>query len=153
MTTHTERPTIDYRTHAAEGRAFVQRVRSEDWATYAADTFVANIRAAIFYEAVILAKELTTRGVELFPDNARLQRSWRVLVAPARVRITPQQGTPPTMRRESMQWIAAHTEEYKGKWVAVRHGLLLGASLTLKALVETYPHIIGDTSTIVTKVL
>jgi hypothetical protein len=74
---------------------------------------------------------LVWRGSIAFPENARLQRAAAVLSPRVAVKTSPAQ---PLSVDDSQQWLKEHGAEYKGQWVAVQNGTLLGVAPTLKQL-------------------
>ena len=52
-----------------------------------------------------------------------------------------------------MVWLREHAAEYRGQWVVVREGKLLGAAVSLAALKSLAGQELDPLSTIVTRVL
>lgn len=70
------------------------------------------------------ARRLVAEATARFPDSEDLQR-WAVVLAPPKVTLGERAtGSGPEGIRE---WLAEHTEEYAGHWVALRKGQLVGA--------------------------
>jgi hypothetical protein len=110
---------------------FVARLESIDWATRRPEELGAAIDLALREEMTALAIELAQLGKRLYPHHERIQRAARVLAPPiARpTRLPPAQGL-----KASRQWLREHASEYRGRWVAVRDGELLGAASSMSEL-------------------
>ncbi len=97
----------------------------------------AAIDLALQQEMIARARELAQLGTRLFPGNERIRRAAQVL-APPTAHAT---HLPPARNLEaSRAWVRDNANEYRGQWVAVRSGELLGAGSTLA---EVYT-LIGD---------
>ncbi len=121
-----------------------------DWATRPSDELARAIDLALELELATLAMKLAHQGGRLFPKHERLQQAARVLAPPVVIRKHPAQ---PAGLRESRAWLRAHAAEYRGQWVAVREGKLLGAAESLAALKSLAGPELDPVSTIVTRVL
>jgi len=99
---------------------------------------------------VSLARELAQQGSKVFPEDKRLQQALAVLLPPAVIRMRPAQGS---YLEASQKWLKEHASQYKGQWVAVRSGTLLGSAPTLQELYQQIgPH--GKTAlTVIVKVV
>ncbi len=131
---------------------FVDLVRNTDWSLHAPEEIFRAIDMTLMdMQLKRLAMELAQQAGRLFPENKRAQYVAHVLSPPV-ARVVKDAPKPRGMR-ETMAWFDKHAKEYRGLWVAVREGSLLGASKDLKELKP----LIGDgedaVSTLVTRVL
>ncbi len=131
-------------------RAFVELVERIDWATRSPDDLTTALDLALSMEMSSLAIELAQLGGRLFPDHERVQRAAYVLAPPvARVTHLPSaRGLD-----DSSAWIQKHAGEYKGQWIAVREGRLLGAAYSFDEIKPLIGEGEDAISTIVTRVL
>lgn len=89
----------------------------------------AAIDLALQQEMIERARELAQLGTQLFPGHERIQRAARVLAPPDAypVRLPPVQGL-----ENSRRWVRENASEYRGQWVAVRSGKLVGVGASLE---------------------
>jgi len=59
------------------------------------------------------------------------------ILAPDKVKSTPR--PPDSSVRANRNWFANYSAEYRGQWVAIKDGHLLGAASTLQALKTKVP--------------
>ncbi len=133
-----------------EYRAFGELVEQIDWATRSPDDLTTALDLALSMEMSRLAVELAQLGGRLFPDHERVQRAARVLAPPkAQVTYLPRaKGLD-----DSRMWLREHAGEYKGQWIAVREGRLLGAAYSFDVIKPLIGEDEDAASTIVTRVL
>lgn len=119
-------------------RAFLDALKEVSWQGRPATDFIRAVHLALEAGAHLAARKLSAEGAEFHPNDSELQKYARVL-APPKVISTdvppnPSQGT-------NLEWLKAHGEQYRGKWVAVKDGQLLGSADSLKELTAQ----VGDT--------
>ena len=131
-------------------RTFAVLARAIDWSTRRPDELTATIDLALSLEMATLAIDLAQLGGRLFPDHERVQRAARVLAPPVVrvVRLPRARGL-----SASMAWFREHASQYRGQWVAVREGKLLGAAESLEDLKTVIGQGEDAVSTVVTRVL
>jgi hypothetical protein len=148
-----DRPAIDYEmlqlqaaARSGNERAFIAAYHTTDWSRRSADDFLQAIQWALAAGAHLAARNLSTRGADRYPDHDELQKYARVLAPPKII----QRNLPPRPDlRANRDWLMRHGDLYRGQWVALRNGELLGSAPSLQTLVAK----IGDTKSIlVTKV-
>jgi hypothetical protein len=135
---------------AGDRQTFNQLAEGIDWATRPPDELARTIDLALQLELATLAIELAQQAGRLFPTHERLQRAARVLAAPVVIRKHPAQAAG---LRESRAWLRKHAAEYRGRWVAVREGKLLGVAESLAAMKSLVGSELDPRNTIVTRVL
>jgi hypothetical protein len=131
-------------------RTFAALARAIDWSTRRPDELTATIDLALSLEMATLAIDLAQLGGRLFPDHERVQRAAQVLAPPVVrvVRLPRARGLD-----ASRKWLREHASQYRGQWVAVREGQLLGAAESLGELKAVIGEGEDAVSTIVTRVL
>ncbi|MEQ1571365.1 MAG: hypothetical protein ABMA64_37400 [Myxococcota bacterium] len=93
----------------------------------AAEDVEAAARSAFTEERVADARELVALGLRWHPDHGGLSALARAIAAPTvRPRAAGSAARDAWLR--SRAWVAAHTDQYAGRWVAVWDGRLLGAA-------------------------
>lgn len=95
------------------------------------------------------ASELARLGTARFPNDPRLAQAARVLAPPV-VRAL-QRGHVGDLHT-SQDWLRDHAEAYRGQWVVVREGQLLGSAPALADLRELLARENNPSTTIVTRV-
>ncbi len=135
---------------ARDYRAFADLVEQLDWATRSPDDLTTAIDLALSMGMSRLPMKLAQLGGRLFPDHERVQQAAYVLAPPvARVTRLPRaRGLD-----DSSTWIQENAGEYKGQWIAVREGRLLGAAYTFDEIKPLIGEGEDAVSTIVTRVL
>ncbi|MBM4457123.1 MAG: hypothetical protein FJ011_05060 [Chloroflexi bacterium] len=129
---------------------FIRLAREMRWDTVQAEDLWRAIRLALTLDLAPLAMELAQKGQQIFPDSQQLQQAARVLRPPVVVGTRPAQGD---HGEASRAWLSQHSHEYPGQWVAVRNGILLGVSPTLKNLSQQIGPETDTPDTVVVKVL
>lgn len=118
-------------TAAEDPRAFAAQVKQIDWSTRTADELDKAFSMALSLNMTLLARDFAHQGATLFPEYEPLQRAARMF-APGKVRTV--QGMPRKGLKESHEWMKNHAEAYRGQWIAVNQGQLIGAAPTLDEL-------------------
>ncbi|MCX6032675.1 MAG: hypothetical protein NT169_25740 [Chloroflexi bacterium] len=116
--------------------AFERACGAINWQTASADRYADAVRHALWAGHHVLARSLAVEGAERFPNHAELRKAASILNPPYVVRYAP----PDPGVHADMAWLDAHWREYRGQWVAIRNGELLGAAKVLDDLVAR----IGD---------
>jgi len=115
----------------ADRQTFALLVRALDWSALCPADLTRAIDLALSLDLVPLARELVQQGSRVFPDDTRLQQMTAVLAPPVAIETRPAQGL---SLDASQTWLKEHAAQYKGQWIAVQEGTLLGAAPTLKDL-------------------
>ncbi len=97
------------------------------------------IRWALAVGAHQIAYRLAVEGIERYPDHAELRKATRILNPPYIARHSP----PDPGVQANTSWLDSHWHEYRGRWVAVRNGELLGTAVVLDDLVAQIGDIAG----------
>jgi hypothetical protein len=95
------------------------------------DNFINRMKDALQAGDVSLARHIAMEGAEHYPSNRELQEYARVLAPP---RILEHQIPANSAVRANHNWLKAHQQDYRGRWIALRHGELVGIADTLEAL-------------------
>lgn len=113
-----------------EPRRFADAVKAiDDWSTHSPDELQQAISGALTLNMVKLARFLAAEGVRLYPNHAHFEQVARV-IAPPVARVVPRRRN--STLRKSSDWLQKNSSPYRGKWVAVRDGKLLGASQNIE---------------------
>ena len=122
---------------AGDETAFLDARRAVDWSKRSARDFTQAVRWALEAGAYRAATLLATEGAERFPRHAELAKMARILAPPKVIR----SDLPPDPSiAADMDWLRAHYNEYRGQWIALRNGQLLGTANSLRELADK----IGD---------
>jgi hypothetical protein len=117
---------------AGDERAFLLALKEIEYEELSVADFIRIIRGALKAGAYKAAYEVSARGATLYPADSELQKHARVLAPPKLI----SSSLPPDPDVEANHnWMKRHGKEFRGQWVAVRKGQLLGASATLDDLV------------------
>jgi hypothetical protein len=135
---------------AGDRRRFAQLVEMTDWSTRPPEELTKAIDLALSLEMATLAIKLAQLGGRLFPEHERVQRAARVLAPPVVRSVHPPRARGLGI---SMAWLSEHADEYRGRWVAVREGQLLGVADSLGELMPLIGEGEDAISTLVTRVL
>jgi hypothetical protein len=135
---------------AEERLAFAALVESANWLAHPSEILIQAVTLALNREWITLAVTLAQRGAALFPDDEAVQRTARTLSPPA-AHTDP--GEPPHGLEASRSWLQTHAMAYRGQWVAVYDGHLLGSASSLDELRSRIGSLTQPASTIITRVL
>lgn len=135
---------------AASGsqKAFVDAVRHTDWDIQPPGAIKKAIDLALATGCHAIAAQLASEGHERFPEHPTLARIARALAPPKFIRTRP----PVPGISASMMWLQEHTEEYRGKWVAIRNGKLLTATDSREELSHALDNLDSVSDVLVTKI-
>jgi len=131
-------------------RAFEYLARSSDYSAYDSFTLRQALDLALMLDMVTLARELAQKGLCLFPQEKAFQQAAVVLAPPQILGTHPAK---PTSLPASQEWLKNNATQYKGKWVAVSDGKLLGTATSLKELQKQTTNLGQTPGTIIVKVL
>lgn len=107
--------------------------REIDWSERPAEDYVRAVYLALNSGAHLVARNLAMQGAERYPADAELQKMAYVLAPP---KVTVSKLPPKPGIRADRDWLQANWDTYKGKWVALRNGELLGVADSLDDLLK-----------------
>jgi len=132
--------------------AIIALAKQVDWRSHRPDELIRVIQSCLFLDMVLLARELADAGRRVFPSDKKIEQ-WAIVLAPAKVIGTRPASANAEHLKASYQWFRNNSTQYKGQWVAVRAGELVGAAQTLKELQEQIGQGQRNSKTIIVKVL
>ncbi|HXG63748.1 MAG TPA: hypothetical protein VNO70_01490 [Blastocatellia bacterium] len=113
--------------------AFLDALKEMHWSNRPPMDYVRGVQLALESGAHLAARRLATEGVRRYPHNMELQKYAHVLAPPKVIRSNVPANPGLKANRE---WLQTHSEEYSGKWVALRDGQLLGDANSLDELIK-----------------
>jgi hypothetical protein len=117
-------------------QCFADICQQIDWDSRNAEEHSRVVRLALKAGAHPTARELARDGIQRYPQDAALQKMVRVLYPPAAEKID---RVSDSTIRENLDWFVHNSTSYRGKWVAVQSGRLLGSADTLEELKVIVP--------------
>lgn len=116
----------------ADEEQFVEAYQSVNWALEPARSYARGVRMALAAGAHRIARKLANEGTERFPDHRELQKMASILAEP-----TVRQSSSPADAglAANRDWMKSHRNQYKGRWVALQAGHLLGVADTMTQLI------------------
>jgi len=105
-----------------DSREFLSAYRSMDWTRRSPEQLVFVVRLSITAGHPLLARALASEGAQRYPEHAELQKAARVLAPP---RVISHSLPPDPGIAANVDWLRDHRDQYQGKWVALRDGVLL----------------------------
>ena len=99
--------------------------------TRSPEDFINGIEEAFRAGAFALARDLSAKGAEDYPDHSELQKHARVLASPQVMR--SHLPSNPSVRA-NRDWLKRHRQDYQGRWIALRSGALAGVANSLDEL-------------------
>ena len=107
------------------------------------------IDAALANGAHAKAMALIEEGRQRFPEDGRLQNLARILAPPKVLRrnVPPKPGL-----GETMAWLKENAADYRGEWVAIKDGNLMGHAPTRQALSEQIEVLDEQADVLITKI-
>jgi hypothetical protein len=130
--------------------ALIILAKQVDWRRRRPKELIRAIQASLFLDMVLLARELADKGRRVFPNDKRMEQ-WAIVLAPPKIVGTRPASGDAIGLEESHKWFQNNSAKYKGQWIAVRRGELLGVAPTLKALYDQIGHDKKTPDTIVVK--
>lgn len=101
---------------------------------------MSQIKDALRRGDVIKARHIAAKGSQQYPKHLELQEYNRVLAPP---RILNREMPPTSGVRANHNWLKAHQQDYRGRWIALRHGELVGVAESLHTLTNKLETIKG----------
>lgn len=96
------------------------------------ENFIAAIHSALKSGMYSEATRISQEALKCFPEDEEIQK-YALVLAPPKV-ISYKSSAISTGKNQS--WIKEHWREYKGQWVALKNGELLGTAQTMKDLIN-----------------
>lgn len=94
---------------------------------------VSIVQLALSIGAIALAEVACKYGLTRFPNHDELKKMRTIFEPP---RITVSRRRPPAGIRANTEWLTAHGDEYRGKWVALRAGSLVASANSIDELLK-----------------
>jgi hypothetical protein len=116
-----------------EKREFLEALNEIEWQDRTPEDFLRAIQLAFKVGAHLAARQLSVEGTKHYPADPEIRKYARVLAPP---KVVSRKVPPDPTRRANREWLTAHSGDYKGQWVAIRNGKLLGAAKSLRDLIE-----------------
>jgi hypothetical protein len=113
---------------------FLSSLQDVDWQTKSENDYARIVNFALQAGAHLAAREIAAAGAKLYPNDPQLQKQAEILAPPKIIRRTA--VVRPT-HRANRDWLKANGETYKGQWVALSEGQLLGTANSLDRLVQS----------------
>ena len=134
---------------AQDYQRFAILVQGIDWPSRPAEELGKAIDLALSLQMVAVARELVELGRRLYPGDEHIRQAHHVLAPPVAQskQLRHIQGLDASKR-----WLREHASEYRGQWVAVHNGELVGAGNTLDELRSVLGEDQDTASTMLTKV-
>jgi len=130
---HDEMAQLEAIAEAGDERAFLMAQKAMDWERRPPEDFFQAIQLALSVGAYLVARRLSFQGAERYPQHSELQKYARVLAPP---KVTRSNLPPDPTLKTNHAWLKTHGDAFRGQWVALRDGQLLGMATSLQALVE-----------------
>jgi hypothetical protein len=124
---------LEMAAQAADEGAFLDALKIIKWEDRPPGDFIRAVQLALAVGAHLIAREISAEGAKHYPDNPEIQKYARVLAPPKAI----SRDLPPNPTLEANRsWLMTHGGEYRGQWIALRNGQLLGAAASLNELVK-----------------
>lgn len=130
----------------ANSALFGDAVRAIAWQEKSAKFYLEVIQMALEVEAGLLARELAYQGLERYPDDPELSKAADLLSPPKFITTIP----PKPSLSATMAWFRNNGKHYRGRWVAVRDGQLVGVDEDFQTLVNAIGDVSNDPETVIT---
>jgi hypothetical protein len=134
---------------AGDVAAFAEMLAAAGWQDKSPAFIKRAIEMTLHLELVALARRLADYGRDHYPGNPYFSNI-AVIIAPPRVlnaHLPPVPGV-----SASMEWLNRHAGEYRGQWIALRGGQLLGADSSRQKLVKKLGDGVTRHETLITRI-
>ena len=111
--------------------AFTEAVNAMNWENRTAGDFLRATRLALATGAHLKARWLATEGATRYPEHTELQNYAHVLAPP---KVISANLPPDPNAAADMHWLKTCGADYRGRWVALRGGVLITTALSWKEL-------------------
>ncbi|HEY6328626.1 MAG TPA: hypothetical protein VI756_04760 [Blastocatellia bacterium] len=125
VATDKEMEILEAAAEAGDEWRFARTAKAMNWPDRRPDEVIRAIRLAIQAGAYLTFRELSELGARLFPDNRELQKAANILAPP---KVTASRPVHDPAIRANRDWLKEHWDEYKGKWIGLRNGTLVGVA-------------------------
>jgi hypothetical protein len=111
---------------------FLRRVKAIEWNRRSAAEFTRAIDLALMAGAHLSARNLAEQGAEIHFDSEELEKYARILAPP---RVSNRQPSIVIKPNANITWLRANRDQYKGRWVALKDGVLIADAGSHDALI------------------
>jgi hypothetical protein len=120
-----------------DARAFEKTLEAINWQDRLSSDFIRAIQLALRMGAYTGARRIADLGRKCYPNNEEI-RKYAIITAPPTV--TSQRVRFDPSIRANRDWLKTHGDEYRGKWLGLRSGELVGSADSVDGLME----LVGD---------
>jgi hypothetical protein len=115
-------------------RAFENILESINWENRSASEFNRVIDLALRMGAYTSARRISRMGQARYPQDDRIRKYYTILAEP----VVTQRAVPfnPSIRA-NRDWLKAHRDEYRGKWIGLQNGNLLSSADSIDELIAS----------------
>lgn len=131
-------------------KEYSQLAEKIEWANYNPEELLRAVDLALSLDLAALAMRLAQQGRNIFSTHERMQQAGQVLTPPV-VRLVETSSA--QAQAASQEWLRENAIQYRGQWVAVRAGTLLGTAVSLSDLMPVISRNTEALDILVTKVL
>lgn len=117
-------------------RSFLKVLKDIDWRNWPAGELIKLIMLALKAGAHLAARQIASESLKRHPDNSDIQKYARGLAAPT---VVSRDLPPNPTLKANREWLKTHSAAYRGQWVAIRNGELLGTAGSMKELTTQIP--------------
>jgi hypothetical protein len=116
-----------------DAHTFENILESLRWTSRIPSDFIRAINLALGIGAYTAAQRVSGLGKDHHPDDPQIQKYAHVLAPP---KITRKKVEYDPTIRANRNWLMAHGDEYRSKWVALHNGELLDSADSFDELIE-----------------
>ena len=116
---------------------FVQALESIDWGIRSSEDYVHAIQLALSIGAHLSARQLISDGYQKYPNHKILRMIANILLPPKIEQVHRRADLSIGMNKD---WFELHSLEYRGQWVALKNGYLLGSAQSFVELKQIVPN-------------
>jgi len=134
---------------AGDAERFQKIAAHINWERTLPENFVQIIKLGLRAGALLQARRIANIGIADFPEHRLLRKCWELLEQP---KITQSRAKPVPTMESNVLWLARNRTRFKGRWVALQNGDLLGDADSLDALRELVGNVRGIQGLLVTRI-
>jgi len=121
---------------SGDERTFLNLLKGTNWNSLSVETYIKIIKLSFEVGAILAARNVSERGLACYPDDAEIKKYAHILAPP---KVTANNLPMNPGIKANRNWLRANSDDYRGRWVALRDGELLESAESLEEVMNKLP--------------